>query len=75
VNLSPRNAFAHASLAAAHALAGDEGRAQTAARDARVLAPWLTVEAMVERIVVTSGGAPPPPRLLAGLERAFAPGR
>ena len=72
VALHPRSPFNHASLAAALALAGD---AAGAARHAAILAeiaPWLTLDVMVERLTSTSDPDMAPRRLIEGLRKAFA---
>ena len=72
VALHPRSPFNHASLAAALALAGD---APGAARHAAILAeiaPWLTLDVMVERLTSTSDPELAPRRLIEGLRKAFA---
>lgn len=71
VSLHPRSPFNHATLAAVLALGGD---AQGAAKHAAILnemAPWLTLDVMVERLTSTSEPDTAPHRLLEGLRMAF----
>jgi hypothetical protein len=72
VELTPRNPFAQASLAAAYALRGDHASAGKHAAEVRKLAPTLTLERMRERLVGLSDNGGEPHRLLEGLRLAFA---
>jgi TolB-like protein len=71
VALHPRSPFNHASLAAVLALTGD---AQGAAKQAAILsemAPWLSLDVMLERLTSTSEPETAPQRLIEGLRKAF----
>ncbi len=72
IELAPRSAFAHAALAAAYALKGDAAGAAKQAAETHRLAPWLTVDRMVARLVGTSEKGSEPRRLMQGLRLAFA---
>jgi TolB-like protein/DNA-binding SARP family transcriptional activator/Flp pilus assembly protein TadD len=69
--VDPRNPFIPATLAAALALTGDKAGAAEYAAKTRALAPWLTHEKMVERLVGLSSEGGKPKRLLEGLKKAF----
>jgi TolB-like protein/DNA-binding SARP family transcriptional activator/Tfp pilus assembly protein PilF len=69
--LHPRTPFNHAALAGALALQGDRAGAERHATRLREIAPWLTLEVMLERLSSTSDGAAPH-RLMEGLRKAFA---
>ena len=71
VALDPQSAFAHASLAAALALQGDKAGAAAEAAKTRALAPWLTTDKMIERLVGLATAEGKPRRLLEGLRKAF----
>jgi TolB-like protein/DNA-binding SARP family transcriptional activator/Tfp pilus assembly protein PilF len=71
VELHPRTPFNHAALAGALALQGDRAGAARHAVRLREIAPWLTLEVMLERLSSTSAGAEPK-RLMEGLRKAFA---
>jgi tetratricopeptide (TPR) repeat protein len=72
-DLSPRNPFLQATLAAAYALTGDAANAAKHAAEVRKLAPWLTTERMMERLVGLSEPGAGPRRLIEGLNKAFTP--
>jgi len=72
-DLSPRNPFLQATLAAAYALKGDKANAARHAAEVRKVAPWLTTERMMERLVGLSEPGAGPRRLIEGLTRAFPP--
>jgi TolB-like protein/DNA-binding SARP family transcriptional activator/Tfp pilus assembly protein PilF len=69
--LHPRSPFNHATLAAALALTGDAPGAARHAATVAELAPWLTLDIMVERLTSTSEPAAAPHRLIEGLRKAF----
>jgi TolB-like protein/cytochrome c-type biogenesis protein CcmH/NrfG len=69
--LDPRNPFIPASLAAALAMTGDKAGAAEYAAKTRALAPWLTLDKMVDRLVGLSTEEGKPRRLLEGLKKAF----
>jgi TolB-like protein/DNA-binding SARP family transcriptional activator/Flp pilus assembly protein TadD len=69
--VDPRNPFIPATLAAVLALTGDKAGAAKYAAKTRALAPWLTHEKMVERLVGLSSENGKPKRLLEGLRKAF----
>ncbi len=72
VEIHPRSPFNHAALAAALALKGDREGAGRQAAKLREIAPWLTLEVMLERVTSTSTGGSEPHRLIEGLRKAFA---
>lgn len=72
VALHPRSPFAQASLAAAYALRGDHENAARHAAEARAIAPELTYDRMIERLVGLSEPGSEPRRLIEGLRRVFA---
>ena len=69
--LDAKNPFIPASLAAALTLTGDKAGAAEYAAKTRALAPWLTHDKMVERLVGLSTEEGKPRRLLQGLKKAF----
>jgi tetratricopeptide (TPR) repeat protein len=69
--LDAKNPFIPASLAAALALSGDKAGAAEYAAKTRALAPWLTHDKMVERLLGLSTEEGKPRRLLEGLKKAF----
>jgi TolB-like protein/DNA-binding SARP family transcriptional activator/Tfp pilus assembly protein PilF len=69
--LDPKSPFIQASLAAALALQGDKAGAAEHAAKTRALAPWLTTEKMIARLVGLSDQGGQPKRLLKGLKLAF----
>lgn len=71
VEINPRSPFNHAALAAAHALRGDKVAAERHAMLLKDIAPWLTRDRMVERVVGMSTKGAEPHRLLEGLRKAF----
>jgi TolB-like protein/DNA-binding SARP family transcriptional activator len=71
VEVHPRSPFNHATLAAALSLTGDAPGAARHAAKVRELAPWLTLDVMVERLTSTSEPAAAPHRLIEGLRKAF----
>ena len=71
VEINPRSVFNHAALAAVLALRGEEAVAAKHAAMARDVAPWLTLDAMVERLTSLSANGAEPRRLIAGLRKAF----
>lgn len=70
--LDPRSPFIRAALAAAHMLQGDKATAAKFVEETRALAPWLTLERMIERLAGLSEAGHEPKRLLQGLRLAFA---
>ena len=68
---TPRNPFLRASMAAAHALRGEDAKAAEHAAETRKLAPWLTPDLMVERLTGLSAPGAEPRRLIEGLRKAF----
>lgn len=68
--LDPQSPFMHAGLAAAYALRDDPAAAEEAA-EVRKLAPWLTPEQMIDRLVGLSDSGSEPRRLMTGLHKAF----
>jgi tetratricopeptide (TPR) repeat protein len=72
LTLAPINPFIHAAMGAALALTNDAQGAEGEAREVRRLAPWLTLDRMVARLVATSAPGHEPARLIAGLRLAFA---
>jgi DNA-binding SARP family transcriptional activator/TolB-like protein len=73
--LAPISPFAHAAMGAALALSGDTANAAKQADEVRQLAPWLTLDQMVARLVATSQPGHEPGRLIDGLRREFADAR
>jgi len=73
VDLTPRSPFAQATLAAAYALTGEAANSARHAAEVRKLAPWLTTDRMMERLVGLSDPGAGPRRLMEGLKRAFPP--
>jgi TolB-like protein len=71
VDLTPRSPFAQATLAAAYALTGDTANSAKHAGEVRRLAPWLTPERMMVRLVGLSDPGNGPRRLMEGLGKAF----
>jgi TolB-like protein len=70
---APINPFAHAAMGAALALTNDAQAAAAEAQEVRRLAPWLTLDRMIARLVATSVPGHEPERLIAGLRRVFGP--
>jgi len=71
VAVHPRSPFNHATLAAALALTGDTPGAARHVATVAELAPWLTLDVMLERLTSTSEPAAVPHRLIEGLRKAF----
>lgn len=72
LTLAPISPFAHAAMGAALALGGDMAGAAMQVEEVRRLAPWLTIDRMVARLVATSEPGHQPNRLIDGLRREFA---
>jgi adenylate cyclase len=72
LGLAPINPFVHAATGAALILTGDTAEAARQAEEVRRLAPWLTLDRMVARLVATSQPGHEPARLIDGLRREFA---
>jgi DNA-binding SARP family transcriptional activator/TolB-like protein len=72
LTLAPISPFAHAAMGAALALSGSGGDAAKEVEEVRRLAPWLTVDRMIARLVATSERNHEPVRLIDGLRREFA---
>lgn len=73
VELHPRAVFNRAALAAYYALHGNRAAAAQEAAKTREIAPWLTLEVMIERLTSTSAKGHEPKRLIEGLTKAFGP--
>jgi TolB-like protein/DNA-binding SARP family transcriptional activator len=69
---SPRSPFIQASLAAIYALRGDKENEAIHVAKTHELAPWLTNEQMIGRIVGLTKPGAEPRRLIDGLREAFA---
>jgi TolB-like protein/DNA-binding SARP family transcriptional activator/Tfp pilus assembly protein PilF len=74
VTLQPLDPFPHAALAAALALNERSEEAASQVSEVRRLAPWLTLERMLDRLTITSQAGHEPDRLIDGLRKAFAGG-
>ena len=70
VEVNPRSVFNHAALAAVLALRGEKAVAAKHAAMARDMAPWLTLDSMVERLANLSTKGAEPRRLIEGLRKA-----
>ena len=73
VALNPRQPFNQAALAAIFALRGDKPNAAKHAAEVKAIAPWLTLDRMLERVIGLSEAGHRPGRLVEGLKLAFAP--
>jgi len=73
LEVAPRNPFISASLAAVFALRDDREATAKHAAETRKLAPWLTLDLMIERLVGLSEQGSEPRRLIEGLRKAFPP--
>jgi tetratricopeptide (TPR) repeat protein len=71
IRTDPRSPFAHASLAAAMALRGDDSGAEREALQVENIAPWLTRDRMIARLTGLSEHGGEPRRLIEGLRKAF----
>jgi len=72
VALNPRGPFGLGVLAALHALMGDKQAARAAATRLHDIAPSLTLDRMIERLMATSRPSHEPKRLIAGLREVFS---
>lgn len=71
VEIDPRLSFSHVTLAALHALRGDDAAAARQVAEVARLAPWLTRDVMIERLTGASLPGHEPHRLIDGIRRAF----
>jgi TolB-like protein/DNA-binding SARP family transcriptional activator len=71
VELVPLGPFEHAALAAALALNGESEMAAQQANETRKLAPWLTLDRMIERLTLGAKPGEEPGRIIDGLRKAF----
>jgi len=74
VALNPRGPFGLGVLAALHGLMGDRQAARAVAARLRDVAPSLTLDRMVERLMATSRPSHEPRRLISGLRQVFGAG-
>lgn len=74
VRLEPQEPFPHAALAAVFALRGADSEAAKEIAEMHRLAPWLTLDLMVQRLDETSTKGHRPQRLIDGLTKAFSLG-
>jgi predicted Zn-dependent protease len=72
LTLAPISPFSHAAMGATLALGGDMAEAAKQVEEVRRLAPWLTIDRMIARLVATSQPGHQPVRSINGLRRAFA---
>jgi len=73
VALNPRGPFGLGVLAALHGLMGDKQAARAAAARLHDIAPSLTLDRMIERLMLTSRPCHEPRRLISGLRQVFGP--
>jgi len=72
VALNPRGPFGLGVLATLHGLTGDMAAARAVAARLHEVAPGLTLDRMIERLMLTSRPSHEPKRLIAGLRQVLA---